>query len=36
MTTVGEIATLETRRDQTKRLNQGMMQERLTGRMRLV
>jgi type I restriction enzyme S subunit len=31
-----EITTLETRRDKTKQLKQGMMQELLTGRTRLV
>lgn len=31
-----EITTLESRRDKTKLLKQGMMQELLTGRIRLV
>ncbi len=31
-----ELATLETRRDKTHALKQGMMQELLTGRIRLV
>jgi type I restriction enzyme S subunit len=31
-----ELATLETRRDKTRDLKQGMMQELLTGRTRLV
>jgi type I restriction enzyme, S subunit len=31
-----EIAALETRRDKTRALKQGMMQELLTGRIRLV
>ncbi|MNR58185.1 Type I restriction modification DNA specificity domain protein [compost metagenome] len=31
-----ELATLETRRDKARQLKQGMMQELLTGRIRLV
>jgi len=31
-----ELATLKTRRDKTKAIKQGMMQELLTGRIRLV
>ena len=31
-----ELATLETRRDKTQALKQGMMQELLTGRIRLI
>jgi type I restriction enzyme S subunit len=31
-----EIATLEVQRDKTRSLNQGMMQELMTGRIRLL